>query len=155
MCHGNICRSPYAAEVLRHVSEQNGIESIAIDSAGFIGPGRQAPSNARTVARERGVDLDAHVAKVVTPEIVSSSDLIIVMDLRQRRAIEDRFEPPAGSVLLLGDLDPEPIQRRAVLDPINQSVAVFGSVYTRAERCVGALVEVLRAGTGVTEDGDA
>ena len=146
VCHGNICRSPYAAAVLRRAASRDGAKPLRVDSAGFIGPGRRAPSNARAVARERGVDLDGHRSKLVTPEIVTAADLIIVMDRGQRRAIEDRFEPPEGRVLLLGDFDPEPIRRRAVLDPINQSEDVFRSVYSRVERCMNALAEAL--GTG-------
>jgi protein-tyrosine phosphatase len=155
ICHGNICRSPYAAAALRRASTRNGIELIQVDSAGFIGPGRRSPSNAREVARERGIDLDTHVSKVVSPGVVAASDLIVVMDVRQCRAIKQRFEPPQGSVLLLGDLDPEPIQRRTILDPINQSEAFFESVYTRVDRCVAALAEALATDTKAPKDRDA
>ena len=144
VCHGNICRSPYAAAVLRRASEDTG-SGVAVDSAGFIGPGRQPPSNARAIAKEHGFDLETHISKVITPDLIAAADLIIVMDLRQRRAIEDRFEPPAGSVLLLGDLDPSSIRRRTVRDPIDRSEDVFRSVYSRVDRCVGALVENLVA----------
>lgn len=145
ICHGNICRSPYAAAVLKRASDERGSEPIGVDSAGFIGPGRRPPSTARAVAKAHGIDLERHVSKVVTPGLAAAADLIIVMDQKQRRAIEDRFEPPAGSVLLLGDLDPAPIRRRTVLDPINQSEDVFRSVYSRVDRCMGALVGALSA----------
>jgi len=154
ICHGNICRSPYAEAALRRASARNGIEPIQVDSAGFIGPGRRPPSNAREVARERGIDLDTHVSKVVSPGVVAASDLIVVMDVRQGRAIAQRFEPPQGSILLLGDLDPEPIQRRTILDPINQSEAFFQSVYTRVDRCVSALAEALGTDTEAPKDTD-
>lgn len=143
VCHGNICRSPYAAAVLRRDVDEKGGGRVRVDSAGFIGPGRPPPSSARSVARAHGIDLEAHVSKVVTPSLVATAELIIVMDPRQRRAIEDRFEPPAGSVLLLGDLDPAPIRRRTVLDPINRSEDVFRAVYSRVDRCMSTLLENL------------
>ncbi len=154
VCHGNICRSPYAAAVLSRAAVRNGVESIEVDSAGFIGPGRRPPAHARAVARQRGINLDAHLSKLVTAEIVAASDLIIVMDRRQRQAIKDRFEPPRDSVLLLGDLDPEPIRHRTVLDPINQSEDVFRSVYSRVDRCVNALADVLGTEPEAVESGE-
>ena len=42
-------------------------------------------------------------------------------------------------MVLLGDLDPEPITRRTVLDPVEQPAEVFRSCYDRIDRCVGAL----------------
>lgn len=155
ICQGNICRSPYAAAALRRACERNGLESIEVDSAGFIGPGRRSPSQAREVAGRHGIDLETHVSKILSPGIVAASDLIVVMDLRQGRAIEARFEPPPGSVLLMGDLDPEPIRCRTVLDPINRSADFFHSVYTRIDRCVGALAEALGSDVGAQENGDA
>lgn len=155
ICHGNICRSPYAAAALRSVMGGDASVSLDVDSAGFIGPGRRPPSHARAVAKGRGIDLDAHLSKVVTAAIVGASDLIIVMDRQQRRAIEQRFEPAHGSVLLLGDLDPAPIGRRAVLDPINQSEEVFVSVYTRIDRCVNSLAGALGTEPDTTGEADA
>jgi protein-tyrosine phosphatase len=152
VCHGNICRSPYAAGALRRDGALG--PDWRVDSAGFIGPGRRSPGQARTVARRRGVDLDGHISKVLSGGIIDASDLIIVMDSRQRRAIEDRFEPPGASVLLLGDLDPLPIKRRAILDPINQPEEVFAAVYGRIDRCIGALgTEIgIRRGSPATGD---
>lgn len=147
VCHGNICRSPYAAAVLAQAAGRHALDGIRVDSAGFIGPGRRPPGEARTVATRRGINMSGHVSKVVTPDIIRESDLIIVMDPRQRQAIVDRFEPPHACVVLLGDLDPEPIRRRAVLDPINQPEEVFDAVYRRIDRCVGVLADAIGART--------
>src|SRR2546425_10349935 len=55
VCHGNICRSPFAAAVLRRV-----IHGVRVDSAGFLGPGRPSPPEAvAPAARPRG-GLPAH-----------------------------------------------------------------------------------------------
>ena len=50
ICHGNICRSPYAAAAARRLLP----ESVAVESAGFIGPDRPSPPEAVAVAAERG-----------------------------------------------------------------------------------------------------
>lgn len=150
VCHGNICRSPYAAAILARAVAGHELDGLRVDSAGFIGPGRRPPGEARAVAKRRGIDMSDHVSKVVTPDVIRASDLVVVMDPRQRQAIEERFEPPHGSVVLLGDFDPKPIRRRAVLDPINQPEAMFDAVYGRIDRCVRTLADAIGARTGST-----
>lgn len=143
ICHGNICRSPYAAGALQRDIDPGGGVGILVDSAGFIGPGRRSPDVARAIAKRRGVDMDGHVSKTLSGEIVTASDLIIVMDSQQRRAIRDQFEPRGAPVIVLGDLDPGPIRRRTILDPINQPEEVFEAVYERIDGCVRVLGKAL------------
>jgi len=60
VCMGNICRSPTAEGVFRHMVEEAGLsESFHIDSAGTHGwaQGRPAESRAITAAARRGYDL--------------------------------------------------------------------------------------------------
>ena len=100
ICLGNVCRSPYAELSFRRMAP-----GVDVDSAGFIGPGRNPPADAQLLARERGVDVSAHVSKVVTAEITRGHDLIVVVDPRQRRQLRGTVgaTPP---VISLGDLDP-------------------------------------------------
>jgi len=134
VCHGNICRSPFAAAVLRRV-----IHGVRVDSAGFLGPGRPSPPEAVAAAARHGVDLSVHLSQLVTAETARAADLIVVMDPAQRRAICDRFGRAVRDVLVLGDLDPQLIDARAIRDPVNAPRAVFEESYTRIERCVREL----------------
>jgi protein-tyrosine phosphatase len=140
VCHGNICRSPYAAAVARRLLPAG----VAVESAGFIGPDRPSPPEAIAVAGERGLDLTPHRSQVIEMEHVREVDLVVVMDSEQRhRLVSSR--PELGSrVVLLGDLDPEPITRRTVLDPVEQPAEVFRTCYDRIDRCVGALATLWR-----------
>src|SRR5947208_12233239 len=56
VCHGNICRSPMAAELLGRDLASFG---IAVQSAGFIGFNRPAPAEAVAAAQRHSVDLSA------------------------------------------------------------------------------------------------
>lgn len=154
VCHGNICRSPYAEGALRRDLGRSLRERIECRSAGFIGPDRPSPPAARQVARERSVDLTDHRSRLLEPEVVRSADLVFVMDADQASAIRGRFR--SARVLLLGDLDPEPPDRRRILDPINQPPAVFRDVYERIDRCVSEVVSILEEGltTGEGRTGD-
>lgn len=143
VCHGNICRSPYAEGALRRELSPMLRDRITVESAGFIGPGRESPSVAVRVAGERSVDLSGHRSRLVDVESVRAADLVFVMDTGQRSSLRRRFSP--ARVLLLGDLDPEPADRRRILDPITRPPEVFRDVYARIDRCVRALATRIEA----------
>ncbi|PYP71945.1 MAG: protein tyrosine phosphatase [Gemmatimonadetes bacterium] len=136
VCHGNICRSPFAAALLRRASARNGVR---VDSAGFLGPGRPPPPEAVAAAARHGVDLSAHRSQFVTADRVRLANLIVVMDPTQGREIRDRFGRAGRDVLVLGDLDPEPIDTSTIQDPLHQPPRVFAETYARIERCVREL----------------
>src|SRR2546425_498320 len=131
-----------AADVLNRALERSG---VAVDSAGFIGPGRPSPADAVVVAARRGIDLRGHRSQLLMPDLVRAADVILVMDAAQRRTICERFGASPQDVLLLGDFDPAPIETRAIEDPVEQGPHVCEVVYGRIERCVGALVRGLRS----------
>lgn len=140
VCHGNICRSPFgAARLARDVARAG----VRVESAGFIGPNRPCPPEAKVAAARRSVDLSAHRSQLLTADLVRSADLIVVMDPTQSQGVCERFGRLPRDVLVLGDLDPCPIATRAIRDPVDQSVEVFEESYGRIERCVTELVRVL------------
>jgi len=135
ICHGNICRSPYAAAWARRLLPAG----TRVESAGFIGQNYPSPVEAVAAAGERGIDLTAHRSQRVTPELLEAAELVVVMDRGQRDRIVSARPQLASRTVLLGDLDPEPIARRAIHDPVFQTVEVFRSTYARVERCTRAL----------------
>ena len=137
VCHGNICRSPYAAAVARRLFPPD----VVVESAGFIGPDRPSPPEALAVAAERGLDLTPHRSRSLTPDALRAADVVVVMDADQRRRIVREHDARAALVVL-GDLDPEPISRRAIPDPENQPTDAFRSCYDRIDRCVRELARL-------------
>lgn len=141
VCHGNICRSPFGAAVLRRrLAGTNG--AVRIESAGFIGPERPCPAHAVAVAARRGVDLSTHRSKLLVADL-ATMDLILVMDPAQRRAVCDRFGRLPRDVVVLGDLDPLWAETRTIRDPVEQPREAFEESYARIERCVAELVNTL------------
>lgn len=87
VCMGNICRSPAAEGVMRHLVAQAGLEGqIHIDSAGTGGwhAGNRADQRMRVAAMGRGYDLTS-IARQVRPEDFLEFDLVLVMDEQNRR----------------------------------------------------------------------
>lgn len=146
VCDGNICRSPYAAAVLRRRVRQRGPRPVRVRSVGLAGSGRSSPPTAREVARERGFDLDDHRSRLLGPGDAAWADLVLVMTPRQRRTLTWGHGVAREDVVLLGDLDPGPIRRRAIRDPVLQPAAVFHDVYARLDHCIHHLVGCLEPG---------
>jgi protein-tyrosine-phosphatase len=80
LCRGNICRSPFAAELLRKRATERNI-GLDIRSAGIdTSPGHDAHALAKAASRGYGVDLDHHRTTPLTMDLVSWADLILVME---------------------------------------------------------------------------
>src|SRR5437879_8343582 len=72
ICHGNICRSPFAAALLARELAPYGIPVV---SAGFIGAGRPAPPEALAAAAAHDVDLSCHRSQPVLPGLVQGAEI--------------------------------------------------------------------------------
>ena len=116
VCHGNICRSPFAAALLVRELTPLGVD---VQSGGFIGFKRPAPAEAIAAAQRHGVDLTTHRSRPVTADVARAADLIVVMDVPLRRLVCERFGRRLSDVMLLGDLDPAVVETRAIRDPVD------------------------------------
>ena len=84
VCLGNICRSPAADGIMRHIVRERGLGAeIAVDSAGtYAGHTGELPdARMRRAASRRGYDL-THRARQIREEDFGKFDLIVVMDDR-------------------------------------------------------------------------
>lgn len=142
-CHGNICRSPYAAAVLARQLSQPAVSRLQVSSAGLVQPGRPCPVEAREAARQRGIELEGHLSRLLPANLAQTADLIVVMEPKQADLIIREYLLDPEVVLILGDLDPDRRGPRAIRDPFGQSLAVFNEVYDRIDRSLIPLAAVL------------
>ena len=94
VCTGNICRSPTAEAVLRHLAKEESLE-LRIESAG-LGDGHVGDppdERAQHHARSRGYDLSAQRARQVRASDFEEFDLILAMDRGHLRALQ-KMAPP-------------------------------------------------------------
>jgi protein-tyrosine phosphatase len=117
VCHGNIMRSPMAAELFRaRVEALNG--TIGVASAGtWTTKGRPADPRAVAAASAFGVSLESHRSQPITPSLLSRSDLVCVMDYRNEVDVLTRFPGSAKKTILLGGLDAPAAAGPAIPDP--------------------------------------
>ncbi len=143
LCLGNICRSPYASASLRRRLNGRGMQDVEVRSGGFIGAGRPPPPYAIEAAGRRSVDLAAHRSKLITESLVREAEWIIVMEPAHERGLRLRFPLGTRAVVVLGDLDPEPIETRAIRDPLDQGLEVFQDTYARIHSCIDELATII------------
>ncbi|MDH3788407.1 MAG: low molecular weight phosphotyrosine protein phosphatase [Xanthomonadales bacterium] len=90
VCMGNICRSPTAEGVFRHLVDAAGrSEEFDIDSAGTIGyhQGDRADPRMRAAASSRGYSLDGRARRIEISDF-DRFDLIVTMDEDNFRDVE-------------------------------------------------------------------
>lgn len=115
VCLGNICRSPTAEAVLRHLAG----EAMTVDSAGTAGwhVGKSAYGPAIEAGAARGYDLTPLRARQITSRDFDTFDLILAMDAQNLADIELlRPEGNGTPVRLFLDFAPE-VGREEVPDP--------------------------------------
>ena len=87
ICMGNICRSPSAEGVFRHLLAQRQVDlEVEVDSAGTHDYHVGEPPDPRAIAaaRRRGIDLSTLRARSVQPQDFENFDLLIAMDEQNR-----------------------------------------------------------------------
>jgi protein-tyrosine-phosphatase len=98
VCTGNTCRSPMAAALL---AARLG-EGCQVLSAGTAArEGDPAADLAVQVMAERGLDLTAHRARLVSRELVDQADLVLTMTRSQRQMVIDLAPGAADRVFSL------------------------------------------------------
>ena len=83
VCMGNICRSPTAEGVFRHMVERDSMDNdISIDSAGTHAYhiGNPPDQRSQQAALKRNIDLSTQRARRVKADDFSSFDYVIAMD---------------------------------------------------------------------------
>ena len=92
VCMGNICRSPTAEAVLRHLVHEAGLQdAVVIDSAGTLDYHAGSPPDPRSQrhAGRRGYDLSALRARQVQARDFDRFDLILAMDLQNLQELQE------------------------------------------------------------------
>ena len=146
VCLGNICRSPLAEGIMRHLVAERGLSGVVqVDSAGTGDwhAGEAPHRGSIRVAMEHGIDISGQVARQVTDADFERFDWLVAMDTTNRNALR-HLDPTRHTweriVLLLdyaGDNTP-----RDVPDPYYDGgfERVFDLVH---KGCVGFLERIL------------
>jgi protein-tyrosine phosphatase len=131
VCLGNICRSPTAEGVLRHLAATEvPLLALDVDSAGTADYHIGAPPDLRSqrAALRRGIDISGLRARQVSKDDFERFDLILAMDrdnLRELQALKPRDSRAALKLFL--EYAPE-LNLRDVPDPYYRDAGAFEEV---------------------------
>ncbi|MCA9736925.1 MAG: low molecular weight protein-tyrosine-phosphatase [Gemmatimonadota bacterium] len=148
VCLGNICRSPLAEGVFRHLVAERGLaEEFDIDSAGTGGwhVGEPADPRSQQVAEAHGIELTCRARRLDADDL-ERFEWILAMDrenLGAIRRLAAEADAAGARLHLLREFDPEAGTDLEVPDPYYGGEDGFETVYAMVHRaCVGLLDEL-------------
>jgi protein-tyrosine phosphatase len=149
VCLGNICRSPTAEGVLRHLAAKEAPQlALEIDSAGTADYhiGAQPDPRSQRAALRRGIDISGLKARQIAADDFARFDLILAMDsenLRELRAMQPRNSRASVRLFLEYALHSA---LRDVPDPYYRDAAAFEEVLDLSTAASRGLLAALQEG---------
>ena len=148
VCTGNICRSPTAAGIFRHLAEDAGLGArLMAESAGTHEYHVGSPPDVRAtrIALCHGVDISNQRARRMVPKDFERFDYVIALDQSHKRFMAESFaEGAAAEIYLLMEFAPA-TGYLDVPDPYDGDEEDFERTYGLIETAVGNLFAKLRA----------
>lgn len=146
ICMGNICRSPLAKGVMKHLVRESGLDKVfEIDSAGTISfhEGGHADHRSIIVAKNHGIQMQ-HIARQVKLDDLDYFDYIMIMDKKNHQdllAISDEYE---HKIHYLREYDIDSRGDLTVPDPYYGDVKDFELTYQLCYRSVEGFIRFLQ-----------
>lgn len=144
VCSGNICRSPTAEGVFRHLVSTEGLEdSIFVDSAGCHNyhAGESPDPRSQDAALARGYDLSDQVSRMIKPRDYETFDYILAMDRSNFNFLSSNApKKHAEKIEMFLKYAPK-IRTKEVPDPYYDSVRGFDLVLDMIEVASAGLLQ--------------
>jgi len=138
VCHGNICRSPFAGRLLAVRTPGLDVRSAGLEAV----EGRPAEEAACRAALAFGVDLADHIAHRMTAEDAAWADLILGMEGHHVAGVQRAWPVGKRKTYSLGDFLPQPPYR--IDDPWGREDAFFETTFERIDRAIDRLAARLQ-----------
>ncbi len=153
VCMGNICRSPTAEAVMRHLVKQAGLEhAILVDSAGtgswHVG---EAPDRrSQAVGHRRGIPLRGQARQFSRADF-ARFDYVMAIDREIQAELHDLAPDPEAraKIHLLRAFDPSSPPEADVPDPYYGGPEGFEHVFDLCEASCRGLLDHLRKNHGL------
>ncbi len=146
LCLGNTCRSPIAAELLKKKFQENHI-SGEVDSAGFEAffINEKPDDRAVEVARNHGLDIEGHGARLFREDDFEKFNQIYVMDHKNMRDVKSfiRKEEDLEKVDYLMNLV-EPGKNLNLADPFYHELEKCEEVFDMMDKACDKIVEIIK-----------
>jgi protein-tyrosine-phosphatase len=138
VCRDNLFRSPVVAATL-----QSSLAGLEISSVGIEpGAGRTAPAEWADVVRQMlGLDLSRHRAQTVSGDDLARAELVLVMDVRDWRALSAAHPEAMGRAVLLGVAGAENRSARIEIhSPLDGDQTALRAIVAQLRQCAERLI---------------
>ena len=145
VCKGNICRSPFAAELGKRLLAELGLDNTACLSAGLdVSQGNRPPARAVETAATYDIGLSDHRPAAITLAMIESSDVVVVMEVGQLAQLRRQYPHHADRFVLLSLYAPDAetggaYRRLHITDPFGKTKGAFEDCYARIEAAMRAM----------------
>jgi len=141
VCFGNIMRSPMCEALMNRALAGVPDKRITVTSAGLnAAPGRAAHVWAVAAARELGISLENHRAKLLTADMVNQADVVFAMDYQNQVQLVSRYSQAKHKVFMLGAYAGDDNRALEILDPYYAGEEGTRDCYRILNTCVRNLV---------------
>jgi protein-tyrosine phosphatase len=153
VCLGNICRSPTAEGVMRHLVKEAGLEhAVKVESAGTAGyhQGEAPDRRARAAGARRGITIDGAARQFLRRDW-ERFDYVLAMDRSNLEDLEATAPASAyaGKLYLLRSFDPAAPAGASVPDPYYGGDDGFDEVLDQCFAACRPLLEKIRRDHGL------
>ncbi len=144
---GNLCRSPSAEAVFRHIVDDAGLsDAIRVDSAATHGfhVGEAPDARAQLAAGKRGYQLSNQVARQVIAEDFREADMILAMDWENLSALRQSCPKIYHHKLMLLMRFSNEYEEAIISDPFYGGSESFDKVLDYIEDACQGVLEAVR-----------
>ncbi|MBV8049576.1 MAG: hypothetical protein JOZ80_00225 [Acidobacteriaceae bacterium] len=144
VCFGNIIRSPMCEALMVRELTRVGRAQFSVASAGLNAThGRAAHPWAIAAARELGISLEQHRARLLTDQIVNEADIIFAMDLQNYVQLATRWPTSQKKIFMLGVYTEAENKIPEIADPFYLGPEQTRVCYQILNSCIQKLVSSL------------
>jgi tRNA threonylcarbamoyl adenosine modification protein (Sua5/YciO/YrdC/YwlC family) len=144
VCTGNSCRSVMAKALLEKEARDKGKDLKVI--AGGVGamPGMGASKQTQELLTAEGIDVSAHKAQTLTPDMIKEADLIFVMEQFHKGIVLEKVLEAKDKVYLLGDfVETKKSGIVDILDPIGKPMEVYQEVFRNIKEAIEGVMRFI------------
>lgn len=144
VCFGNIMRSPMCEALMNRAIQSGAHRPISASSAGLNATsGREVHPWAEVAARELGISLENHRARLLTREMTDAADVIFVMDFQNYVQLVLRFPSAKEKIGMLGAFAGPKPHHLEIRDPYYEGPEATSNCYAILATCIDNLLQEL------------
>jgi protein-tyrosine phosphatase len=142
VCYGNIMRSPMCEALMNRALVDSQDSRISVGSAGLHAvPGKTAHPWAIAAAKQFGIHLEDHRARMLSPEMVDQAEVIFVMDYQNQVQLLTRYPHAVSKVYLLSAYAAENYDSVEIPDPYYLGEEATRKCYGTLNVCINSLID--------------